>query len=94
MENKVDLLTDDQLKSIPESREFSESNKFVGCFRTSAKAGINISESMEFLIKTIVDRMEGMIKSGQSVSENDRKSIVLEKNVHNKDKNQSKKECC
>ncbi len=81
IENKCDLVTEDKIKDDYEVRDFSEKNKFIGVYRTSAKMGINISESMEFLIKTIIERMES---NSNKFLEKDKKSIVLENKTHNK----------
>ena len=45
-----------------ELREFAINNEFCGYFRTSAKTGFNISESMELLIRNIIKRLEDMKK--------------------------------
>ena len=58
VENKVDLLDGD--KEDHNLDEFAKNNDFYGCFRTSAKTGLNVSQSMEFLIKNIIKRMEDM----------------------------------
>ena len=42
----------------------SQTGENIGAFRASAKAGININESMEFLIREIIKRMEGMASEG------------------------------
>ena len=67
----------------PSLQEFSASNEFCGCFRTSAKTGVNISESMEFLIKTIIKRMEDMQSKGNEVFTTERKSVALDPEKHN-----------
>ena len=59
MENKADLL-DDEKKDDPELNEFANKNGFDGAFRTSAKTGLNINESMTFLITNIIKRMESI----------------------------------
>ena len=51
VENKADLLDGDNVEKDPQLEEFGSSNGFCGSFRTSAKTGLNINESMEFLIK-------------------------------------------
>ena len=56
IENKVDLLGDDPNEN--ELNEFAKNNEIDGCFFTSAKTGLNISESIEFLIKNIIKRKE------------------------------------
>ena len=65
IENKVDLLEGGE--EDPSLQEFSSSNEFCGYFRTSVKTGLNISESMEFLIKTIIKRLEDMQSKGNEV---------------------------
>ncbi len=90
IENKVDLIPEDQAKNESDLIEFSERNKFIGCFRSSAKMGININESMEFLIKTIVERLN---LSSNEMLEKDRKSIVLENNKTNS-RDKPKDNCC
>ena len=57
MENKADLLDNEKIDD-PELNEFANKNGFDGAFRTSAKTGLNINESMTFLISNIIKRME------------------------------------
>ena len=57
MENKADLLDNEKIDD-PELTEFANKNGFDGAFRTSAKTGLNINESMTFLISNIIKRME------------------------------------
>ena len=66
VENKADLLENGE-EEDPSLQEFAQNNEFCGCFRTSAKTGLNISESMEFLIKAIIKRMEDMSSKGNEV---------------------------
>jgi hypothetical protein len=73
-----------------EVKDFSEKNKFIGVFKTSAKNGINISESMEFLIKNIIERLDDISKNNKFLDK-DKKSIVLESKTHNKKKGDN---CC
>ncbi len=77
--------------------EFSEKNGFTGCFRTSAKTGKNIAESMEFLIKDIIKRMEEInAKGGEGII--NRQSVALDPDKHNKEadlkRKQDKGGCC
>ena len=58
VENKVDLLAEDEVGNDEHLKSFAEQNEFIGSFRSSAKTGMNINESMEFLIRNVVDRME------------------------------------
>ena len=81
VENKVDLL-DNAEEEDPGLQEFATSNEFRGCFRTSAKIGLNILESMELLIKTIIKRMEDMASKGNEVFTTERKSVALDPEKH------------
>ena len=54
---------------------------------------INISESKEFLIKTIVEKMHALAKENQSQIERVRKSILGEK-IFRSDKEKVTKGCC
>ena len=95
VENKADLLED---VNADESalKEFAETNEFCGAFRTSAKTGLNISESMEYLIKTIIKRMEDMQSKGSEVFSTDRKNVALDPEKHTPvaSKRKNDKGCC
>ena len=90
VENKADLLEGD-VENDPSLQEFANNNEFCGCFRTSAKTGLNISESMEYLIKNIVKRMEDMQSKGNEVFSTDRKSVALDPEKHNQAANAAKR---
>lgn len=80
-----------KLKTILNLENLVKKNKFMECFRSSVKAGININESMEFLIKTIVDKLDN-VSNEVKIQETNKKSIVLENSKHtNKEK---KENCC
>ena len=81
VENKIDLVEDNG-ENDPEFESFAQSNEFCGCFKTSAKTGVNISESMEFLIKNIIKRMEDMSQKGNEVFTTERKSVALDPQKH------------
>ena len=66
VENKIDLL-DGDAENDPELQQFAQDNGFCGSFRTSAKTGVNITESMEYLIRTIIKRMEDFESKGNEV---------------------------
>ena len=55
--NKTDLL-EGETTDDAEVKEFADKNKFINVFKTSAKMGNGIEECMEFLITTIIDRLE------------------------------------
>ena len=98
VENKVDLL-DGDVQNDPELEQFAQDNGFCGSFRTSAKMGINISESMEYLIKTIIKRMEDMQSKGnEAVFTTERKSVNLDPEKHTQTATATKRKkdggCC
>ena len=57
VENKAELV---EFEDDPSLQEFAEINGFCGCFRTSSKTGYNVDESMKYLIRIIIKRMEEM----------------------------------
>ena len=57
IENKADLLPENERNNTSTLHEFSKSNNFIAGYKTSAKTGLNISESMDFLIKNIINRL-------------------------------------
>ena len=58
VESKCDLLPPEDIDDIISLKEFSKNNNFLACFRTSAKTGYNIEESMNYLIENIIQRMD------------------------------------
>lgn len=95
VENKADLLegenTDDE-----KLKEFAKENGFDGVFKTSAKTGLNINESMECLILNIIKRMEDMQSKGSEVFNAERKVVTLDPEKHNEATQKRKKNdgCC
>ncbi len=83
---------------ITSLEEFAKENQFSGCFRTSAKTGLNVNESMEFLIKNIIKRMEDMSSKGNEVFTTERKSVALDPEKHNQTATTKRKKdnggCC
>ena len=75
--NKTDLL-EGETTDDAEVKEFADKNKFINVFKTSAKMGNGIEECMEFLITTIIDRLEKCSKDGKNPLEKERSSIVLQ----------------
>ena len=57
IQNKIDLVDKANLKNDEEISKFTETNKFINYFRTSCKDGININESMDYLLSTIIDKL-------------------------------------
>ena len=60
VENKADLLKEDNSEIDDKLEEFGVINGFCGTFRTSAKTGLNISESIEYLIMNITRRIQAI----------------------------------
>ena len=79
-------------------KKYSEEKGFNGCFRSSAKTGQNIAESMEFLILEIIKKMEEIASKGNDVLINDRQSVTLDPDKHNEEADQKRKKsnsgCC
>ena len=94
--NKIDLLeNEDNNDDEEQMKEFCEKNKFLRCFKTSAKTGTNIDEAMNFLISTIIDKMEALVQSGNNPFEKDRKSLVLQSSKHSENnKENNGMGCC
>ena len=94
--NKIDLLeNEDNNDDEEEMKDFCEKNKFLRCFKTSAKTGTNIDEAMNFLISTIIDKMEALVQSGNNPFEKDRKSLVLQSSKHSENnKENNGMGCC
>ena len=94
--NKIDLLeNEDNNDDEEEMKDFCEKNKFLRCFKTSAKTGTNIDEAMNFLISTIIDKMEKLVQSGSNPFEKDRKSMVLQSSKHSENsKENNGMGCC
>ena len=93
LRNKVDLLEGNETNDDDKVNEFAKANNFSNVFKTSAKMGIGINESIEYLVSTIVDRMEKCEAEGKNINEKDRKSIVLQNSKPNKE-NEKIEGCC
>ena len=78
IENKIDLIDEELVKADSEIKQFVDENKFDNHFRTSAKMGIGINESMDYLIRTILDRLSKVAKEGENPLEKDKNNLVLE----------------
>ena len=64
------------------------------CYKTSAKTGTNIDEAMNFLISTIIDKMEGLAQNGSNPFQKPRESLVLENKKHTESKDNKIGGCC
>ena len=85
VENKCDLIEKNENENYedPSLKEFAESNGFDGAFLASSKSGYNINESVSFLIKVIIQRMENFSSEGNEVFTCKRKSIALDPEKQN-----------
>ena len=85
---------DNTYKCPSELEEFAKDNGYCGVFRASAKKDVNVKESMEFLIKDIIRRMEAMQQTGVFSAE--RKNVVLDTQKHTDTgpKRKQKQGCC
>ena len=96
--NKVDLLPEEEQDNIEELKTFSEENGFSGYFKVSAKTGKNIDESMAFLIKEIIRKLEEINSKGNADFIKSRGSLNLDPDKHNKEADQKRKNehsgCC
>jgi len=96
--NKVDLLPEEEQDNIEELKTFSEENGFSGYFKVSAKTGKNIDESMAFLIKEIIRKLEEINSKGNADFIRSRGSLNLDPDKHNKEADQKRKKensgCC
>ena len=94
--NKIDLIEDDEdKKKIEEkTKEMSKNFGFLNYFLTSAKEGINVDESMKFLLEYIIERMvdfcnESGVEFGQK-----RKDSIRLKDIKNTIRKQESNNCC
>ena len=96
--NKVDLLPEEEQDNIEELKTFSEENGFSGYFKVSAKTGKNIEESMAFLIKEIIRKLEEINSKGNADFIKSRGSLNLDPDKHNKEADLKRKNetsgCC
>lgn len=58
IENKMDLVSEEEAKNTSDIAEFSQSNDFVNFFRTSAKTGDNIEDAMNYIVSSTIDKLE------------------------------------
>jgi hypothetical protein len=95
LENKCDLES-----NLSETEQdfisFANKNKFIGSFRTSSKQGININESMNFLITHIIEKLEAIYSNpnnaNNEVREERKNNVVLDKKKQTPVKKNSN--CC
>ena len=92
LQNKADLLNEDEVKDMTKLEEFSRKNEFDACFKTSAKTGYNINECMNRLIDIIIKRLNAIKDKDLDLNRN---SVLIDPEKHSeKDKYRTKQTGC
>ena len=60
IENKIELLPEEERMNDIRLKEFARENKFDGAFRVSSVNGVNVNESMDFLIRVILNKIKAI----------------------------------
>ena len=77
------------------SKNFTKNNNFLEGFRTSAKTGFNIDESMKFLVEKIIEKMNNTTKNDSINVERNSKFLISSKNKSIQSfRIKEKKGCC
>ena len=91
-------MNEEEQENYEELKPFAEKGGFLGCFRTSAKTGLNINESIVYLIRNIIKRIEDFKQKGNLPIQDDinkcdnKKKLNLEK--HSSKAQAKKGGCC
>ena len=91
VENNIELLPEDSVDD-PTLDEFCKEHGFLKGFRVSARKGINVTESMEYLIKQIIKRKEIILEKTidddeiENKTTNNKNSVSLGNNSDDKTK--------
>jgi small GTP-binding protein len=80
IQNKIDLVEQEDLKNDDDIKKFTEENKFIHYFRTSCKEGININESMDYLLSIIIQRMNEYSKVNNITFDDDNRVSIVNEN--------------
>ena len=92
VQNKADLLNEDEVINMTKLEEYSRKNEFDACFKTSAKTGYNIHESMNKLIDIIIKRLNNL--KDKDLDSN-RRSVAIDPEKHSdQDKYRTKQTGC
>ena len=62
-------------------KKAAQENGFVEAFKSSAKTGYNVNESMDFLIREIVKRLESYEQEGNNVFAKEKKGVEMDENM-------------
>ena len=85
-------MNEDEVKDMTKLEEYSRKNEFDACFKTSAKTGYNIHESMNKLIDIIIKRLNNL--KDKDLDSN-RRSVAIDPEKHSdQDKYRTKQTGC
>ena len=96
VQNKVDLITDENLKEPTEEvKKFANENGYLSVLNASAKTGEGVDVAMDYLIKTIIDRLEEYSKkTNKPINNDNRTSIVIEQPKKSNESLLKSNKCC
>lgn len=97
VENKADLLPQDQLNEMGVLKKVANEHGFIEAFKSSAKTGYNVNESMEFLLREIIKRLEAYEKEGNNVFAKEKKGVQIDDEMvkaHKERKRDKGDTCC
>jgi small GTP-binding protein len=96
VQNKVDLITDENLKEPTEKvKKFASENGYLTVLNASAKTGEGVDIAMDYLIKTIIDRLEEYSKkTNKPINNDNRTSIVIEQPKKSNESLLKMNKCC
>ena len=85
IENKIELLPEEERMNDIRLKEFARENKFDNAFRVSSVNGVNVKESMDFLIRVILNKIEAIgLESFFAMNKNKVKNNKPKQNDHSK----------
>ena len=85
IENKIELLPEEERMNDIRLKEFARENKFDGAFRVSSVNGVNVNESMDFLIRVILNKIKAIgWESFFAMNKNKVKNNKPKQNDHSK----------
>ena len=92
IENKVDLIEGEDANDVSKLEVFAKENGFDGCFKTSAKTGLNINETINKLMNIIITRLNLI---NEKENDMNRKSLQVDPENHSeKDKYRTQQVGC
>lgn len=78
-------------------KKTANENGFIDAFKSSAKTGYNVNESMDFLLREIVKRLESYEQAGNNVFDKERKGVAMDGDMlkaHKERKRDKGDTCC